>query len=89
VIALEQSERSPGKLRGRVGPLHVHANLLDEADDGAPDPSGAVEWYVTAVAEEYRNALLEGYSDSLDEARAAITSGLDALRQAIEDALVT
>lgn len=82
---------NPGILLGKVGPLRVHVAILDQKDDGLPDEAGPVEWYVTSseYRGDWRGALLEGYADSLEEARTAILNGLAELREELDVALGT
>lgn len=65
--------------RAQIGPLVAHVILLDENEEGG------VEWYVTSSPDksEWRNALFEGYSDSLAEAELVIDASLKALASAI------
>lgn len=78
---------NPGILLGKVGPLRVYVTLLGE-DCGT---DGDVEWYVTATENrgDWRGALLEGYANSLEEARAAILNGLAELREELDVVLDT
>lgn len=87
MIDLVPNERNPQILLGKVGPLRVHVTLLDE--DCSVD--GDVEWYVTASDDrgDWRGALLEGYADSLAEAKAHIMTDLASLRESLNDALGT
>lgn len=89
MIDLKPSKSDPAVLHAAVGPLHVHAALLSERDDGTPDEAGEVEWYVTASESrgDWRFSLFEGYDDSLAEAKAKIAEGLRSLRDALALAL--